>query len=120
MLPIRDSEERFQTSQDAVASPVFRQLYRGAREIARILLELLLEFLEQGKCVGGRASESSEQLAPAERADFLGVGLHHGLSDGDLPVATERDLPVATHSENSRGAYALELTFHRFKITGAG
>ena len=118
MLSIRDSEEGFEPSQYAVAAPVFCQLHRGAREVARIFLELLFEFLEQGERIGRRTGEPSEQLPAAKGANFQCVRLHYCLTHGDLPVATERDLAIATHGEYGRGANALELTLHGFKLTG--
>ena len=88
--------------------------------LSGIPLELLLELLEQRERVGGGAGEARQQLAAAQRADLLGVGLHHGLADGHLAVAAERDLSVAADREDGGRADALELAFHRFKLTGAG
>ena len=83
------------------------------------LLELLLELLEQRKSVGRRARESGQQLAPAKSADFLGVGLHDRLADGDLAVTAKRDLPVAANREDCGRSHALEPAFHGYKLTGA-
>ena len=115
---VGDDEQRLEPAQDAIAAPVLGQLHRRAGQVARIALELLLELLEQRDRVGGGAGETGEELAAAERPDLLRVRLHDRLADGDLAVAAERDFAVAADGENGRGADALQLTLHCFKITG--
>ena len=61
-LAIGDREHRLEPPQDAVGAPVLGQLDRRADEVALVLLELGLEALEQGECVGRRAGESGEHL----------------------------------------------------------
>src|SRR2546423_10587780 len=117
VLAIGHGEQRFETSEDAVTPPVFRQLYRRALQIAGVALELLLEFLEERKCVGRGTSEAGEQLAPMQRADLLRIRLHYCLADGYLTVASKRDLTIAAHCEDRRRTDTLQFTLHRFKIT---
>ena len=57
-----------------------------------------------------RRPRTRQQLAAAQRADFLGVRLHYRLTDGDLSVASERDLAVAAHREDRGRADRLELS----------
>ena len=62
---VGDDEQRLEPAQHAVAAPVLGELDGGAREVARVALELLLELLEERERVGGRAGEAGEQLAAA-------------------------------------------------------
>ena len=108
MLLVGDDEQRLEPAQHAVAAPVLGQLDGGARHVAGIALELLLELLEQRHRVGGGAGEPGDDLAAADHAHLLRVRLHHGVADRDLPVAADGDLAVAPNGEDGRRADARE------------
>src|SRR5450759_5172532 len=118
MLPIGYREQSVKAPQHAIAPPVLRQLHRCTLQISGIALELFLELLEKRERVRRRAREPGEQLATVQRTHLLRVRLHHGLSNGDLSVASECDLTVAAHRKDGSRPHALEL--HRFKITACG
>src|SRR5450759_2590739 len=118
MLPIGYREQSVKAPQHAIAPPVLRQLHRCTLQISGIALELFLELLEKRERVRRRAREPGEQLATVQRTHLLRVRLHHGLSNGDLSVASECDLTVAAHRKDGSRPHALEL--HRFKITAWG
>src|SRR5687768_13734229 len=116
VLAVDDDEQRLEPAEHAVAAPVLRELDGGARQVARVALELLLELLEEGERVGRGSGEAGEQLAAAEGANLVRVRLHDGLADGHLPIAPESDLAVAAHGEDGRGADARKRAVHPRKI----
>src|SRR5258708_7591835 len=65
-----------------------------ARGRAGILPELGLQPLEQREGIGGRARKAADDVALAEAAHLLGIGLDDGLPDGDLAVAPDGDGPA--------------------------
>jgi hypothetical protein len=83
----------FEPAQVAVGAPVLGELDAGAHQLARILLELALEPLEQGEGVGGGAGEAGDDLAAAEAAHLARIGLDDGLAEADLAVAGDGDRP---------------------------
>src|SRR5262249_21882075 len=84
-------------------APVLGELDRGAHELARILLELGLEPLEQREGVGGRAREPADHVALGEPPHLARIGLDDGLADRDLPVAADRH-GAALADRQDRGA----------------
>src|SRR5262249_57296879 len=83
-------DEGLEREMIAIGPPVLGQLDGRARELARILFELAFEALEQREGIGGRAREAADDVALAQAADLLGVGLHNGLADRYLAVAADR------------------------------
>ena len=75
---------------------------RGAGELARILLELGFEPLEQREGVGGGAGKAADHVALAEPAHLLGVGLDDGLADRDLAVAADHDAAALADGQDGR------------------
>ena len=108
VLLVDDDEQRLEPAEHAVAAPVLGQLDRGAREVVRIALELLLELLEEREGVGRGAGEAGEHLAAAQRAHLLRVRLHDRLADGHLTVAADRDAAIAADGEDGGGVEGLE------------
>ena len=65
--------------------------------------ELLLQPLEQGEGVRGRAREAADDLAVrADPADLLRIGLHHRIAHRHLAVAGNDGLAVLLHAEDGR------------------
>ena len=62
---VGDDQHRLEVAQVLVGAPVLGELDRGALQLAGRGLELLLQPLEQGEGVGGRAGEAAD--APACR-----------------------------------------------------
>ena len=100
MLQVGHDQQRLEPAEDPVAAPVLGQLDRGAREVGGVAVELLLELLVQGQRVGHRPGEPRQHLAALEGAHLGGPRLHHGLADGDLPVAAEGDAAVLADGED--------------------
>src|SRR3974390_2191377 len=75
----------------AVGAPSLGELDRGAHELARILLELRLQPLEQRERVGGRARKAADHVALGQAAHLARIGLDDGLPDRHLPVAADDD-----------------------------
>ena len=118
MLGVGDGEQRLETAENAVAAPVLCQLDGGARKIARVALELLLELLKQRESVGGGAGEARQELSAAQSTHLHRIRLHNGIADGHLAVAAQGDFAIPAYCQNGRGANPASLTMHRSKLTG--
>src|SRR5262249_49407633 len=81
-------------SQITIGAPVLGELDRRAGQLPRILLELCLEPLEQRESVRGGARKAADDVALAQTAHLLGIGLDDGLADADLAVAADGDDPA--------------------------
>ena len=108
---VGDGHHRFEAAEIAVGAPVLGEFDAGARQIARMLLKLGFEPLEQREGVGGRPGEAGDDLAVAEAADLPGVRLDDGLAERDLAVAGDHDLAALAHGQDRRavpnvGAFA--------------
>src|SRR5438552_4171522 len=117
VLAIGYSEQCFETTQNPIAPPIFCQLHCCALQVSGIPLQFFLELLEQCESIRRCTRESGEQFSAMQRADFLRVRFHHGLADGDLPVAVECDLSVPSYREDRGRPDALEIPTLLFKIT---
>src|SRR5437879_12089487 len=107
MVVFGPDAQRLEAPEHAVGAPVLRELDRGWRQIRRIALELLLEFLEQREGISRRAREAGEDLPAAQRAHLVGVGFHDGLTDRDLAVTADGDFAVLADAENRRAMHEL-------------
>ena len=77
-LGVGHGHHRLEPAQIAVGAPVLGELDAGARQLARMALELGLEPLEQREGIGGAAGEAGEDAAVAEPPDLAGVALDDG------------------------------------------
>ena len=106
VLAVGDDEQRLEPAQHAVAAPVLGQLDRGARQVAGIALELLLELLEQRERVGRGAGEAGERAcrreacAPSGHCDFMTVS----------PTVTWPSPPSATCPSRRTARMVVDLT----------
>ena len=82
---------RLEPAQVAVGAPILGEFDAGAGELARILLELGLQSLEQREGVGGGSREAADDLTLGEAAHLAGVALDDGLAEADLAVAADDD-----------------------------
>ena len=73
MVPVDNDKERLEPPKDAVATPVLRQLDRGAGHVLGISLELLLELFEKAHPVGCRTGESGEKLSTSDGTHLMSV-----------------------------------------------
>src|SRR6185312_7399900 len=87
-------------SEHTVGSPVFRELHRRPGEVASILLQLALEFLEQSEGIRGGPGKSGQHLVVMQAAQLFGVVFHHRGSDGHLAVATHGSPAVAPDTKD--------------------
>ena len=62
-----------------------------------MFLKLAFEAFKEGKGVGGGASETGDDLAVVQAANFFRVALHHGVAQGNLAVAAHDDFAVAAN-----------------------
>src|SRR5262245_53331294 len=99
---VGDDHHRLEATQIAVGSPIFGELNRRAGQLAGILLELAFQPLEQRKCIGGGAREAADDVALAQPAHLLGIGLYDSLADRDLAVAAHDDEPVLADRQDGR------------------
>ena len=76
--------------------------------MAGVLVELGLEALEQGECIGGAAGESGQDFFLIEPPDLAGGRLDDDVAEGDLAVAAEGDLVAPAYGENGGAA----ILFH--------
>ena len=77
----------FEAAQIAVGAPIPGKLDAGPHELARMLLELAFEALEQGEGIGRGAGEPGDDLAAAEPAHLARIGFDHGIPQRHLAVA---------------------------------
>src|SRR5690554_4110146 len=113
-------QHRLEATQHAIGTPVFRELDRRADEVARVLLELRLETLEQRERIGGAAGEAGEHAPVVQAAHLARARLDDDRTESDLPVAAERDLGAAPHRDDRRavelfhaGRYAADRRHHK-------
>src|SRR6476659_3544566 len=85
-----------------VGAPVLGELDAGPLQLILKALELGLKPLEQREGVGGGAGETSDDVAIADTAHLLGVGLDDGLAKGDLSVAGNHHLAALADGEDRR------------------
>ena len=107
---VGDREHRFEPAEAALGAPVLGQLDGGARQIAAVLLELLLEQFEQRERVRGRAGEAGQHLALAEPAHLARIRLHDRVAERDLAVAADHDAFAAADGDDGGG---VECVGHR-------
>ena len=67
-----------------------------------ILVELCLEFFEQGKGVRRSSREARENLVVIQLSYLLCVVFHHRRTDGYLAVSGDHGLAVPPHRKNGR------------------
>src|SRR5207237_9229194 len=101
-------EQRLEAAEHTVAAPILRELDGGARHVAGIALELLLEFLEQGHRVGGGAGEPGDDSAAMDQPNFLRVRLHDGFADGHLAITAYGNFAIAPDGKDGRCPHARE------------
>ncbi len=111
LVGVRDAEQRLQPAQAAVGAPVLGQFDGGAGEVAEFF-QFPLESFEQGEGVRGAAGKAGEHFPVVQAPHFAGIGLHHALAQGDLPVAAHRDPAVTPHGENRRAIDSLGIVIH--------
>ena len=87
---VRHSEHRLEPAQDAIRTPILRELDRGARELTLVFLELGFEALEQRERVGRRSGEAREHAVVVQAAHLARRGLDHDVAERHLAVAAER------------------------------
>ena len=90
---VRHREHRLEPAQDAIRTPVLRELDRRAREMALVLFELGLEALEQRERVGGRSGEAREHAVVVQAAHLARRRLDDDVAERDLAVAAELTAP---------------------------
>ena len=113
-LLVGDEHHRLEPAQIPVGPPVLGQLDAGSGELARILLELALQPLEQGEGVGSRAGEAPDDAPLGEAAHLLGVALHDGLPERYLPVAADHHASaLADHEDRGCVHQVGEASFMR-------
>ena len=102
-LRVHDDEHRLEAAQEAVGSPVLRQLDGRALEIAAILFELGLEAGEQGERVGRRAGKPGQDPVVVEPPDLARVLLDDRIAERDLTVAGHDRLVAMTDGQDRGG-----------------
>ena len=101
---VRDEDERLEAPQVLVRAPRLRQIDARARELAGVLLELLLEALEEREGVGRGPGEAHEDVV-ADAAHLARVALDDNVAHGDLPVADHHHLAAAAHAQDRRAVH---------------
>ena len=99
---VRHHHGGLQSSEVLVVAPRLGELHRGARELARVLLELHLQPFEEGERVRSRAGEPSDDPA-WQPTHFLHVGLDDLAAQRDLPVRHHHDLAILADAEHRGG-----------------
>src|SRR5690606_18978295 len=90
-----DDQHRLQAPQHPVRPPILRQFHGGALQMAAVLLQFALEFLEQGDRIRHRPGEAGHHAAAVKAPHLLGAVLHHQLvAEGHLAVAGDGALAI--------------------------
>jgi hypothetical protein len=97
---IGNREHRFQPAQNAVGTPVLRQLDRGTLQLPLMLIELGLEALEQRECIGSRTGKAGQHAITVKTSHLACGRLHHDVAERNLAVAAEGDRRAATDGED--------------------
>src|SRR6185437_102388 len=108
-LLVGHRHHRFQSPQIAVGAPILGELDAGTRELARMLLELRLEPLEEGQRVGGGAGEAGHHRAVAQPAQLPGVRFDDGLAHRYLAVPGDHHPAILSDAEDGRTVPAFGL-----------
>jgi len=102
-LGIGHRHHGFETAQIAVGAPILGEFDASARQIARMLLQLGLQPLEESEGIGRGAGKAGQDIAFAEPPHLAGIGFHHGRAQGNLAVACDDDGSVLTDGQDSSG-----------------
>src|SRR5712664_626004 len=108
-LSVGHQHHGFKAAEIAFCPPVLGKLYGRPHQLTRILLELAFQAFEKREGIGGRASESADDVAFGEPAHLLGVGLDDSLADGDLAVAADHGSAGLTDRENRGTVPKIEI-----------
>jgi hypothetical protein len=99
-LPVHYDEHGLQTAQDAIGTPILRELDGRALEIAAILLQFGLEPREEGERIGGRPGKAGQDPLVVEPPDLARALLDDGVAEGDLAVAGHDRLAVVADGQD--------------------
>jgi len=111
MLLVRHDEQCLEPPQHAVRPPVLGQLDRGARQVGRIALQLLLELLDNVKASAAAPAKPARILPPRSVRTLLALASSPS-HDRDLPSPPIADFAVAADAENRR---AMDDWQHAFR-----
>jgi hypothetical protein len=62
-----------------------------------MFLKLAFKTLEEGEGVSGGPGKTGDDLAVVQAANFFRIAFHHGITKGNLAVATHDDFAVAAN-----------------------
>src|SRR5690606_16723766 len=92
------------SAQHAIGAPVLGELHRRPADVARVVLELAFEALEQGEGVGGGTREARQHGVVVHAPHLARVVLDHRVAHGDLAVGGHHHLVVAAHRDHGGGS----------------
>jgi hypothetical protein len=107
--------------QHSIGSPVFGELRRRLGHIRRMILELGLEPLQEGKSIRSRPRKSDHHPAVGQAANFVGIGLHDRIAEAYLPIAAERNAIAVTNGQDCStvkshvDSWQIQVLLHRFE-----
>jgi hypothetical protein len=93
-------QHRLEPPQDAIRTPVLRQLDGSSRQVALMLFELGLESLEQRERVGSRPGKTGQYLLVIKPAHLARRRLDDDIAQRDLAIAAERDRALAADRQD--------------------
>ncbi len=107
-LLIGGNQQRLESPQSPVRSPVLGQFDGCPLEIAVILLELAFEPLEQGEGVRGGACKACKDLLIVHFANLFRLVFDHCIPQGHLPVARHDHGAIFAHGKYGRSVHCIE------------
>src|ERR1700730_18922417 len=83
---VRDNQQRVEMAQRSVCAPFLRELDCSAREVAMVLLQLVLEARKKRKRVRRATGEYGDNLVVVEATGLFRVVLDHAFTESHLPI----------------------------------
>ena len=103
---IRDGEQRFQSAQYTVGSPIFGELHRARVRLPRNSSNLASNFSNKVKASAVAPAKTCQHLILMKPPELFGVALHHGRADGYLAIRPHGDVAFPPYAQDGCGTYA--------------
>ncbi len=95
-----DDEHRLETAEDAVGSPILRQLHGRSLDVAAVLFQFRLEPGEERKGIGRGTGKAGQHLVVVQAPDLPRRLLDDRVAEGHLAVAGQDRPAVVSNREN--------------------
>src|SRR5579859_6751928 len=100
-----DQQQGLKPAQIFVRAPFFGQLDRGAAQVSLVSLQHLLELIEEGESIRGRAGEARQHAPFLQAANLARRVFHHDIAHRHLAIAGHRHVRAATNRQDGGGVH---------------